>query len=45
MSVVVPLKEMLEIGIRELDAGKGIPGDTALKELRQRAAVRGRARG
>ena len=39
------LEEMLEIGIKELDAGKGIPGDVALKDLRQRAAARRRARG
>lgn len=39
------LEEMLEVGIRQLDAGKGIPGDVALKNLRQRAAARRRARG
>jgi antitoxin ParD1/3/4 len=39
------LEEMLEVGIKELDAGKGIPGDVAMKELRQRAAARRRARG
>jgi hypothetical protein len=39
------LEEMLEAGIKELDAGKGIPGDVALKSLRQRAAARRRARG
>jgi antitoxin ParD1/3/4 len=39
------LEEMLEVGIKELDAGKGIPGDVALKSLRQRAAARRRARG
>ena len=39
------LEEMLDVGIRQLDAGKGIPGDVALKTLRQRAAVRRRARG
>jgi antitoxin ParD1/3/4 len=39
------LEEMLEIGIKELDAGRGIPGDVALKDLRQRAAARRRARG
>lgn len=38
------LEEMLEVGIKELDAGKGIPGDVALKDLRQRAATRRRAR-
>jgi antitoxin ParD1/3/4 len=39
------LEEMLEAGIQQLDAGKGIPGDVALKDLRQRAAARRRARG
>ena len=39
------LQEMLEVGIRQLDAGKGITGDVALKGLRQRAAARRRARG
>ena len=39
------LEEMLEAGIEELDAGKGIPGGAALKDLRQRAAARRRARG
>lgn len=39
------LEEMLEVGIKELDAGKGIPGDVAVKDLRQRAATRRRARG
>lgn len=39
------LEEMLEVGIKELDAGKGIPGDVALKDLRERAADRRRARG
>ena len=39
------LEEMLEVGIKELDAGKGIPGDVAVKDLRQRAAARRRARG
>lgn len=39
------LEEMLEVGINELDAGKGIPGDVALKDLRQRAAARRRTRG
>jgi antitoxin ParD1/3/4 len=39
------LEEMLEVGVKELDAGKGIPGDVALKDLRQRAAARRRARG
>lgn len=36
------LEELLEVGIKELDAGKGIPGDVALKQLRQRAADRRR---
>lgn len=36
------LEEMLEAGIQHLDAGKGIPGDVALKDLRQRAAARRR---
>ena len=40
----VELEEMLEVGIKQLNAGKGIPGDVALKDLRQRAAAR-RARG
>ncbi len=39
------LEEMLEAGITELDAGKGIPGEVAMKSLRQRAATRRRARG
>lgn len=39
------LEEMLEVGIKQLNAGKGIPGDVALKDLRQRAAARRRARG
>lgn len=39
------LEEMLEVGIHELDSGKGIAGDVALKDLRQRAAARRRARG
>jgi antitoxin ParD1/3/4 len=39
------LEEMLEVAIKELDAGKGIPGDVALKDLRQRAAARRRTRG
>jgi antitoxin ParD1/3/4 len=39
------LEEMLEAGIKELDAGKGIPGDAAIKTLRERAAARRRARG
>lgn len=39
------LEEMLEVGINELDAGKGIPSDVALKDLRQRAAARRRTRG
>ena len=39
------LEEMLELGIKELDAGKGIPGEVALKDLRQRAAAPRRARG
>lgn len=39
------LEEMLEVGVKELDAGKGIPGDVAVKDLRQRAAARRRARG
>jgi antitoxin ParD1/3/4 len=39
------LEEMLEVGIRQLDAGKGIPGDVARKNLRQRAAARRRSRG
>lgn len=39
------LEEMLEVGIKQLDAGKGIPGEVALKNLRQRAAARRRARG
>jgi antitoxin ParD1/3/4 len=39
------LEEMLEEGIKELDAGKGIPGKVALKKLRERAAARRRARG
>ncbi len=34
------LEEMLEVGIKQLNAGKGIPGDVALKDLRQRAAAR-----
>jgi hypothetical protein len=36
---------MLEVGIKELDAGKGVPGDIAVKTLRQRSAARRRARG
>jgi antitoxin ParD1/3/4 len=39
------LEEMLEVGIRQLDAGKGIPGEAALKDLRKRAAARRRGRG
>lgn len=39
------LEEMLEVGIKELDAGKGVPGDIAVKTLRQRSAARRRARG
>lgn len=39
------LEEMLEMAIKELDAGKGVPGDVALKDLRQRAAARRRTRG
>jgi antitoxin ParD1/3/4 len=39
------LEKMLEVGIEQLNAGKGIPGDVALKDLRQRAAARRRARG
>jgi antitoxin ParD1/3/4 len=39
------LEEMLEEGIKELDAGKSIPGEVALKSLRERAAARRRARG
>jgi antitoxin ParD1/3/4 len=39
------LEEMLEEGIKELDAGNGIPGKVALKTLRERAAARRRARG
>ena len=39
------LEEMLELGIKELDAGKGIPGDAAVKEVRRRAAARRRTRG
>jgi len=39
------LHEMLEAGIKELDAGKGIPGNIAIKRLRKRAAARRRARG
>ena len=34
------LEEMLEKGIKELDAGPGIPGNVALKSLRERAAAR-----
>lgn len=34
------LEEMLEVGIQELDAGRGVPGDAAVKDLRQRAADR-----
>ena len=37
------LEDMLEVGIRELDAGKGVPGDAAVKTLRQRSAARRRA--
>ena len=39
------LEEKLEAGIKELDAGKAIPGQTAMKSLRERAAARRRARG
>ena len=39
------LEELLEAGIAELDAGKGIPGEVALKTLRERAAARRRTRG
>ncbi len=39
------LEEMLEVGVKQLDPGKGIPGEVALKNLRQRAAARRRARG
>jgi antitoxin ParD1/3/4 len=39
------LEDMLEVGIKELDAGKGVPGDIAVKTLRQRSAARRRARG
>ena len=38
------LEEMLLVGIKELDAGKGIPGDVAINTLRERAAARRRAR-
>lgn len=39
------LEEMLEMAIKELDAGRGVSGDVALKDLRQRAAARRRNRG
>lgn len=34
------LEDLLAEGVRELDANKGIPGDVALKTLRDRAAAR-----
>lgn len=34
------LEKMLEVGIKELDAGKGIPGDQAFAELKARARHR-----
>ena len=39
------LEDLLEAGIAELDAGKGIAGEVALKTLRERAAARRRTRG
>ena len=39
------LEQMLEVGIKQLDAGKGVHGDLAIKDLRKRAAARRRARG
>lgn len=39
------LEKMLEVGISQLDAGKGIPGRVAVKSLRKRAAARRRSRG
>ena len=44
-STKAELEEMLEEGIKDLDAGKGIPGKVALKSLRERAVARRRARG
>lgn len=39
------LERMLEAGIKQLDAGKGVLGDLAIKDLRKRAAARRSARG
>jgi antitoxin ParD1/3/4 len=39
------LEDLLEAGIAELDSGKGIAGEVALKTLRERAAARRRTRG
>lgn len=39
------LEEKLKVGLKQLDAGEGIPGDIAVKRLRERAAARRRANG
>ena len=39
------LKAKLETGFAELDAGKGIRGDVAVKRLKKRAAARRKADG
>jgi len=39
------LEEKLKVGLKQLDAGQGIPGDIAVKRLRERAAARRRANG
>ena len=36
------LEEKLLVGIRQLDRGEGIPGQTAMRQLRQRAEARRR---
>ena len=34
------LEEKLEVGIRQLEGGKVVPGENAMKRLRERAATR-----
>ena len=40
VSSMPELENSLLVGIRQLDQGKGIPGEVAAKELRQRAEAR-----